>query len=121
MPLSMPLLKTFAAVCLLLFLGLWLLSPAANRLGLTRRARMSGVRLQLLAMAALCSLLLLSACGTAPSPAPTPLRVPAALLVPPKAPTLLAPKAPASRSMTPGPTTVPTQKPVPTTANVFGH
>ena len=117
MPLSMPLIKTFAAVCLLLFLGLWLLSPAANRLGLTRRARMSGVRLQLLAIAALSSLLLLSACGTAPSPAPTRRPVPAALLVPPKAPTLLVPKAPASPSTTPGPTTPPTPRPARPTAS----
>lgn len=108
MPPSMPLIRTFAAVCLLLFLGLWLLSPAANRLGLTRRARMSGVRLQLLSIAALCSLLLLSACGTVPSPAPTKRPVPAALLVPPKAPTLLVPKVQDSPSTTPGQTTPPT-------------
>ena len=121
MPLSTPLIKTFAAVCLLLFLGLWLLSPAATRLGLSRRARMGGVRLQLLAMAALCSLLLLSACGTAPSRAQTNRQVPAALLVPPKAPTLLqtkpVPKAPASRLMTPGPTTPPTPRAAPMTAS----
>ena len=100
--------KTFAAVCLLLFLALWLLSPAATRLGLKRRARTSGLRLQLLSVAALCSLLLLSACGTAPSPVLMQRPVPAALLVPPKAPTLLqpklqpVPKAPASPSTTPG-------------------
>ena len=123
MPLSVLLTKTFAAVLLLLFLALWLLSPAATRLGLKRRVRTSGLRLQLLSMSALCSLLLLSACGTAPSPVLMQRPVPAALLVPPKAPTLLqpklqpVPKAPASPSTTPGSTTQPTPKPARQTAS----
>ena len=116
MPLSM-LFTTTCAVALPLWLCvlLWRTQSLLLRL-LTRR----GLAL-ICWTVTLLSVLLLSACGTAPSPAPTPPRVPAALLVPPKAPTLLAPKAPASRSMTPGPTTVPTQKPVPTTGSAFGH
>ena len=116
MPLSM-LFTTTCAVALPLWLCvlLWRTQSPLLRL-LTRR----GLAL-ICWTVALLSVSLLSACGTAPSPAPTPLQVPAALLVPPKVPTLLVPRTPASRSMTPGPTTVPTQKPVPTTANVFGH
>lgn len=63
------------------------------------------------------SLLLLSACGTARSSAPTPLQVPAALLVPPREPTLLVPRTPGSPLPRPGPTTTPTPKPAPKTGS----
>lgn len=78
--------KTFALALLLLFLALW---PVAQCLGLIkRRPRTSGLG-PLLLVVALISLLLLSGCGTVPSPAPTRQPVPAALLVPPRKPTLL--------------------------------
>lgn len=110
MPHSMPNTKTFVVAYLLWCLAVWLLLLPATFQSFQRRARTSAQRLALLSMAALCSLLLLSACGTAPSRAPTHQQVPAALLVPPKAPTLLVPKTPVSPSTTPGPTTRPTQK-----------
>lgn len=118
MPLSTPPMKTFVAVFLLLYLvgGLVLVlcerATTRQGLGLRHRARMSSLRLRmrhlLLLMAVLCSLLLLSACGTAPSTVVIKRQVPAVLLVRPAAPTPLVPKAPASRSTTPGPTTEPT-------------
>lgn len=62
------------------------------------------------------SLLLLSACGTAPLPAQTRRPVPAALLIPPRPPKLLAPRVPDSPSATLGPTTWPTPRAAPKTA-----
>lgn len=121
MPLSTPLIAIFAATLLLLWCAaLWLLQPSAARPSLKQRLHRRGLRLVALSLA-LFSLLLLCACGTVPSPASTPRPVPAALLVPPKAPTLLQPKlvpeAPASASKTPGTTTPPTPAPARPTAS----
>ena len=114
MPTSIVLMKTFAVALLLLFL---VLLPVAQCLGLVkRRTRSSGLG-PLLLVVILFSLLLLSACGTVPSRAPTRQPVPAALLVPPRAPTLLVPPPPASPSMTPGETTPQTHKAAPKTGS----
>lgn len=111
MPHSTPLIAIFAATLLLLWCAaLWLLQPAATRPSLKRRLHRRGLRLVALGLA-MFSLLLLSACGTVPSPALMHRPVPAALLVPPKAPLLLVPKARASASKTPGTTTPPTPAP----------
>lgn len=117
MPLWLTLLKTYAAACLLLSLGLWLRLPAATPLGLRQRQLLHTLRRWVLVLIVLVLLLLLCACGTAPSPAPTKRPVPAALLVPPKAPMLLVPKTPALTSATSGTTTPPTPKPARLTAS----
>lgn len=72
----------------------------------------------ILALVGLFSLLVLSACGTAPLPAPLCPPVPAALLTPPRPPVLLTP-APASE--TPGTTRPPTQQRAAATAPSSPH
>lgn len=91
---------------LVLWILLVLLWPPLSLIGL-RRPRPETVRLRwpVLALLILSCLYVLSGCGTAPLPGPTSPRVPAALLVPPQEPIPLVPRAAASASKTPGPTT----------------
>ena len=117
MHLSTPNILTFVAAYLLWFIGLCLLLRPAGVL--PRQRTWSVVRLCLLSIAGLASPLLLSGCGTAPSPESTRQPVPAALLVPPKKPTLLVPRTPDSSSKTPGPTMPATPKAAPKTDNAF--
>ena len=84
----------------LVLVVMWL--PAPSR----KRKVMLGRLLAVMMLALLsASLLALSGCGTAPSPAPTRLWVPAELLTPPAPPVLLMP---GSGLRPPGPTTPPT-------------
>ena len=121
MPSLMQSTKNLEAERLFLCLGLWLWLFARQ----ARHLRSLAQRLALLATAALCSLWLLSACGTARSPVLIRPPVPAALLVAPKAPTLLipnpVPQALGSRSMTPGTTTPPTPEAAPKTGSGIGR
>lgn len=102
----LPLAAVLALFALLALLGLllWvLLSPLAQ------------ARRWCLALGLSC-LIVLSGCGTVPYQPVTCPRVPAAFLLPPARPTLLAPQAQASGLKTPGPTTAPTPAAVPQTA-----
>lgn len=111
----LPLAAIVALFALLALLVWTLLSPLAPALRwLWRAARNSARRLrQALGLSCLCAL---SGCGTVPSAAETCPRVPAAFLLPPAQPTLLAPQAPALGLKTPGPTTAPTPAAAPLTA-----
>ena len=99
--------SSLLALCwLVMWILLVLLWPPLSLIGL-RRPQAQSVRLlwPMLALLILTCLFALFGCGTAPSTGSTNPRVPATLLVPPQEPVPLAPRAAASASKRPGPTT----------------
>ena len=119
-----PLMMICCGVILLLSPVLWLVWPHAPHLSKRMRGCMRQWQRSLPPprnlpprMLIVISLLLLSGCGTAPLPVHIQRPVPAALLVPPRRPTLLVPKTQASPYATPGTTTPSTPKAAPKTAS----